>query len=249
MLALSAVLSRFAVRGWAGLALAGALFGWVLEAVRVSVAYEAVPVSLLWPAVGWHMPVDVGLGLWLLPAALRRGRGTGLAAAVALGLAWGAWSSSTPGEGLGPAPGAFALHALWSGALLTGGMALLLPLAPALWTLPRRTATAPGTLALAAAALVGLAVHPPGAAGLAALLALTLAGLARSGDGPGAPPLRASRGTRALPLLAAPPFSAATYGALAAAERGIAVEEGCFFLLFFATCVFLVALFHAFTRN
>ncbi|MEO0665431.1 MAG: hypothetical protein AAFY97_06805, partial [Pseudomonadota bacterium] len=76
--------------------LAGGLVGWVTEAAMVPAVYEAPPLSFVWTSLAWHAPVDVVLGLWLLPRLLDRP--ARLAALLVLvGAAMGIWANWTRG--------------------------------------------------------------------------------------------------------------------------------------------------------
>lgn len=66
-------------RGMAGLVLGGALFGFLMEGVLVDTMMWAVPITLVWVPLAWHMPLTVlgaiaafrtGRKLWLAVLAL-----------------------------------------------------------------------------------------------------------------------------------------------------------------------------------
>ncbi len=87
-------LSYFKVRTLSGLLLAGALFGWATEGITIPVIYEAIPVSFVFPSIGWHGLVDVVLGWYFVRLAMRRLGWPGLALVFALlGVAWGIWAT------------------------------------------------------------------------------------------------------------------------------------------------------------
>lgn len=117
------------VRTLTDLLLLGALVGWAIEGIVIPLVYEAVPLSLLWPSVGWHALVDVMLGWYLLRRLLRRARwGTALLAFAGLGLAWGAWATWLWIDPDGPPPlepTAFAAYAATTSLLWIGGLVLL----------------------------------------------------------------------------------------------------------------------------
>jgi hypothetical protein len=109
-------LDRFRVGTLGGLVLAGALYGWGVEGVVVGQMYEALPFSVSWTALGWHVLVDVVLGWYLLRAVLRRNDllATGLAAA-GLGIAWGLWATWPWTESPATPPATFAAFAAVGG--------------------------------------------------------------------------------------------------------------------------------------
>lgn len=108
----------FAVQAVWGLILLGAVYGWVLEGAIAGTAFADLPFSLSFTALAWHLPLDVGLGLYLLPRwlAIKSVR-FNAAVAAALGLAWGLWASWPPPMSRLD-PGAFFAFALLSTALL-----------------------------------------------------------------------------------------------------------------------------------
>jgi hypothetical protein len=111
--ALLIALERYRVRGLWGLMLAGALYGIVVEGVVVTQMYEALPWSLSWTALSWHVLIDVWLGWWLTRCVLQRRRWQWSAAyAVGLGLFWGLWATWAAGSEPLMAPRAFAVFAV-----------------------------------------------------------------------------------------------------------------------------------------
>lgn len=90
---LSAVSYFRAQHIWA-LLLAGALYGFAVEGIIVWQLYEALPFSISWTALGWHMLVDVWLG-WYLVQYLLASKATGRLAVycIGLGLFWGVWAT------------------------------------------------------------------------------------------------------------------------------------------------------------
>ncbi len=87
-----AAISIFRVRRPAGVFLAGAVFGWLLEGVVVGTAYEMLPLSISFTGLAWHALISFALGLWALPEILSRRRGLVLPAAIGIGLFFGAWA-------------------------------------------------------------------------------------------------------------------------------------------------------------
>ncbi|MEM0936718.1 MAG: hypothetical protein AAGJ91_12545 [Pseudomonadota bacterium] len=249
-LVLSAALSACVVRRWEGLVLAACLFGWAVEGTAIPYVYESVPVTFFWTSVGWHMPVDVLLGVIALPWLLRQGWAASLIGSAGLGLAWGAWSTWVWADDLRLSPDVFTKYALITGGALVVGTALLAPALPSLWAMPRWLALASGAIALIFGFITGI-VHPFGLALLASLVGLTLYALRRLGQsgGPGRLPPPAAPAWRALALLPTPVLAAAVYGALWEADLQIVTEDAIILLLIIATCIFLFAIARAFTRS
>lgn len=87
-------LSYFNVRSLSGLLLAGALFGWATEGITIPVIYEEIPVSFIFPSIGWHALIDVLLGWYFLRLAMRKlGWFTLGLVFILLGVAWGMWAT------------------------------------------------------------------------------------------------------------------------------------------------------------
>ena len=96
----------FAVQGVWGLVLLGAVYGWVLEGAIAGTAFADLPFSLSFTALAWHLPFDVGLGLYLLPRWLAK-RTFALTPPWRRRSAWpGAFGrpGRRPGRGLTPGP-------------------------------------------------------------------------------------------------------------------------------------------------
>ncbi|MBN2084733.1 MAG: hypothetical protein JW748_05870 [Anaerolineales bacterium] len=87
-----AVLSIFRVRRAAGVFLAGAVFGWLVEGVVVGTTYEILPLSISFTGLAWHALISFTIGLWALPILLSRRRAFVLPAVIGLGLFFGAWA-------------------------------------------------------------------------------------------------------------------------------------------------------------
>jgi hypothetical protein len=166
--------------GLTGLMLAAMLGGWVIEALLVPVVYEGPPVSFLWPSIGWHALIDIGVGWFALRLALRH-----LALPLLLivlsvaGIAWGIWSTwvlTGPEAAAAAIPAAgFPAYAAVVAGLWIGGT-ILSDLAP---PSPRAGRAELVLAALASAGLfvlTGLAFWP-WALVLAACVALVLAAL------------------------------------------------------------------------
>lgn len=250
----AAVVSAYGAATVAALMLAGALCGWGIEAVLVPVAYEAVPFSFAWPSLGWHMLVNVGLGLWLLPALMAsRTHVAALALTLAMGLLWGIWASWVWIEGLRPDPARFALYAAGVIALLIAGYAVLGRAGAETFAMGRVERMAVAILAVAPALVVG---HPfmPWPIVLAGLVAATLAALSRGTHG--------DRGLTRLPLAVSPlapgrlallaglaPGAAAGYAWMHARGRPVEVDLVAAPLIFAGSAVFLWAVWVLFTRG
>lgn len=202
------VMWGFGARGWAGLALSGALLGWLIEGTVVPVVHEAPPLSWLWPSLGWHMIVTFGIGWVALPWLLRQGSTVlRIGALAALGVAWAGWArlfyAEDPALVL-PAAEAFAALAAGAGAVLAGG--LWLSARPWARFVPGKgDAAAAAILALPLGLLAGWQAGPM-AAGLLAMVAASLWALWRL-RGPVTPepppPARRYAEIAAVPLAAA----------------------------------------------
>ncbi|HHB83242.1 MAG TPA: hypothetical protein ENK61_07210 [Devosia sp.] len=121
-------LSHFNVRTLSGLLLAGALFGWATEGLTIPVVYQDMPVSFVFPSIGWHALIDVLIGWYLVRLGMRGfgpfGNGVMF---VALGVAWGVWATWYWGaeEGVAPLlPDEFVLLVLASAGFWILGMML-----------------------------------------------------------------------------------------------------------------------------
>lgn len=212
-----AALQGFRVRNGWGLVLAGSLYGFTVEGVLAQQMYEALPFSISWTPIGWHVLVDVLLGWYLVRRAMTADRGWMAAALTSgLGVAWGVWATWF---GAPFTSAEFARLAFWSGGLwvlanlafhwgLRGGFRVpWLELGVVLFLL----GVTFGSVALRAFPLAALV--------LPAVLGLSLFALRRvGGQGEGEEPLLASlqgpvpRWRWALPVLT-PLAAAATYPA------------------------------------
>ena len=112
------VIVLFHVRNIWALVLAGALYGWVLEGVIVWQMYEALPFSISWTPLGWHVIVDVWLG-WYLVRRIMLNNHYIITAIFALGLGvfWGVWATWYGIEQALIEPGQFAQFTLFVGFL------------------------------------------------------------------------------------------------------------------------------------
>ena len=170
-----AALCWFGVRSWTGLFLAACLYGWATEGVLIPVVYENLPWSYSWTSIGWHVLIDVFVGLVLLPRALAARRvWVAPGACIALGVAWGYWATWLWVEGTGLAPEDFAVLVGWTFPLLAIGTVLIGMAGRALLAFDRRVGLAGSLLAIPFAALQAAAA-PLGGVGLAALILVTLA--------------------------------------------------------------------------
>ncbi|KAB3530669.1 hypothetical protein F8154_13655 [Alkaliphilus pronyensis] len=113
-------LQKFKVRNIWGLILAGALFGWWTEGIVIPIYYEALPYSIFWPSIGWHVIVDVLLGWYLVRKVLHMNKPLyTVLLSSALGIFWGIWATWFWGEGLSPiAPTDFVIYSFFTVFLL-----------------------------------------------------------------------------------------------------------------------------------
>lgn len=88
------LVSYFNINTISGLLLAGAVFGWATEGLTIAIIYEAIPVSFLFPSIGWHALIDVIIGWYLVRLAMRRfGLFGNIILFITLGATWGAWAT------------------------------------------------------------------------------------------------------------------------------------------------------------
>ncbi|HIP72404.1 MAG TPA: hypothetical protein EYH05_13540 [Anaerolineae bacterium] len=108
--------------------LAGALYGWIVEGVVVWQMYEALPFTISWTPLGWHVIIDVLLGWYLARWLLLKDRyGVTAVLAIALGAFWGLWATWYWQDGRLIPPAEFALFALFTGGLWVLANGLLTP--------------------------------------------------------------------------------------------------------------------------
>ncbi len=117
---LMAFIRRYHIRTLSALLLVGAIYGWMLEGGIVATTYEALPWSLSFTGLAWHMPLDVLIGWYGMQRLLRTAsRRRMLFAALGLGLFWGFWAVWTWYDGIQPPnPAAFFSFSLLSVGLL-----------------------------------------------------------------------------------------------------------------------------------
>lgn len=88
------VISYFDVKTKLDLFLAGAIFGWATEAIIVPIAYEAVPISIVFPSISWHSLIDVMLGWYGVRYIMRLNRAPLTAMMfIGLGVIWAFWAT------------------------------------------------------------------------------------------------------------------------------------------------------------
>lgn len=89
-------LDTFRVEGWAGIVLAGAVYGFVVEGVLTPVVYGGFPFdpfAISYPSLGWHALLSVGFGLVLLHRLLGGLRAMPLVLSLAgFGVLWALWA-------------------------------------------------------------------------------------------------------------------------------------------------------------
>ena len=250
----AAVVSAFGAATVPALMLSGAICGWGIEAVLVPVAYEAIPVSLAWPSLGWHMLIDVGVGLYLLPALLAaRSNLVVVVLLVVGGLLWGVWASWIWIEDLRPTPWRFAAFAVAVAALLAAGYAALGWAGAETFGFGRRERSVVGALALTLGLLSGWSYMPWPLAvmGLACLALLALSRGTRGGRSLRRLPLavRPLTPARLASLALVAPAAALSYSWMHAGHRMIDVELVAVPLMLAGGLTFLWALLRMFTRN
>ncbi len=172
----------FRVRSWAGLILAGGIYGLSAEAVVVPVVYEAFPVSLIWTSLSWHTLVDVAFGWGILRLALRARNGiwAGLWFAL-LGVLWAMWATWFWGaEGIALTLGEFSVYSVVTSLGLTLGLFLTDRAPMSLFQVHRVEIIAVVAITLLLFAVTGLPFLPlPGAILVVVLIILGALGLER----------------------------------------------------------------------
>lgn len=215
-------------RGWPAVALAGWVVGVAVEGAVVAVLYEALPLSIVNPALGWHMLVSVLVGTLALGAALRSPSAWSTpAVASALGVLLGAWWPIWLVDGPLDAGDVGAALSLGAIALATGHAVLLV--APAV--------TPPRWAAVLAGVFVGASVVGQTAAFVLApvvfiaVLAVPVRGLTRGAarpDGLPDPATDRRRAWRVVWLVLVPAVGTATHaavvGALGESGAGVVAE-------------------------
>ena len=168
--ALTAI-EHFGLRGALGIALAGAVFGWLVEGAVAVTLYEDLPWSISWTALAWHELFTVVFGWFLVPRALATWPLRRLIRwSVLVGSAWGIWAISwRVQDGSWTSVSSFGLFAFASAAVLAMGYVVwqrtYLPMRPQRWlilgaaTLPALSAAIQaGAIAVVLPVLVGVVV-------------------------------------------------------------------------------------------
>lgn len=250
-------LAHFNVRGWGSFFLAAVLFGWATESVIVPVVYEAVPVSLIFPSVGWHALIDVLLGWYAVRVVMRLNRPWASALLfVVLGAAWGAWAtwlwgSDTVGARLTPAE--FMNFAVITGLAWITGMILLDRwgtgvFEPGKWEVRI-------VLAVTVTLFIMMAIpFLPVSLALPPLIGLTLLALRRGSAQPGRDVLLPLQNQHPawwnyLLALLTPAMAALVYPRFYAADAGIPTEDITFLLLSVGAVLLISALVRPFIRR
>ena len=170
------------ITNWASCILVGAFIGWSIEGALVPAVHEAPPFSFLWTSIAWHAPVDVWLGMLILPAlASARLTVRGVTMVGVVGVLWGFWASWT-WPTLILSAGEFTILALVTVGLLAAGYALLRVTGPSARCGPRLGWSLIGLNLMAA--LLWASMAPLGAAMLAPLIVLNIVALRAAGSTP-----------------------------------------------------------------
>lgn len=94
--AMLALIDYFRLRTFPELVLAGAFYGWFIEALvamtTFGIAGIPLPFSLSWTALSWHMLISVVLVWWLHRRAMGRGFLPALGYSIGLGAFWALWN-------------------------------------------------------------------------------------------------------------------------------------------------------------
>ncbi|KNG94814.1 hypothetical protein [Pseudaestuariivita atlantica] len=247
-LALAAALSRaggIGVAGWPAWILAGAIYGWVIEAAVVPASYEDPPGSFFWTALGWHVPVDILWGVWISPVLLARARLLVAALACAgTGIVWGGWTTWIWVDTV-PTLAGFTRHTLLAapfGILGLWGMARL----GDAFALPSRWLR--GVILVLIAVLFALtgSAMPFWALALAALMAVTWIAIPPRAYEGRTDPVHLSPARYALPFLV-PAFAVATYAACLSTGWSLPLGTTVKALTVVAVAAWLAALLRGFT--
>ncbi|MEM8532465.1 MAG: hypothetical protein AAGF95_16600 [Chloroflexota bacterium] len=165
---------------WA-LILAGSLYGFAVEGVIVWQMYEALPFSISWTPIGWHVLIDVLLGWYLVSSILSRNSYWQTAAlATGLGLFWGFWATWYWIARQPMTPTEFALLACTTGSLWIIAQLVLNRLLPIRFTPTKSEMWGIGLLTLFIFIVQIVFIVPIGLFVLPPLVVITLFGLHRS---------------------------------------------------------------------
>ncbi|NER84356.1 MAG: hypothetical protein F6K42_33455, partial [Leptolyngbya sp. SIO1D8] len=122
-------IERFQVSTIWALVLAGSLYGFSVEGIIVWQMYEALPFTISWTPLGWHVLIDVLLGWYWVRRILLRGSYWQTAIlATTLGVFWGVWGTWYGVEQPLISPVLFGEFALITGGLWVMANAALTPL-------------------------------------------------------------------------------------------------------------------------
>ncbi len=211
-------IEHFGVRGVLGIALAGAVFGWLVEGAVAVTLYEDLPWSISWTPLAWHGLFTVVFGWFLVPRALAAWPLRRLVRwSVLVGAVWGIWAITWRAQDGSWTPiSSFGFFAFGAAAVLVLGYVLwqrvYVPVRPQRWLVLAATTL----LALAAAIQVGaIVVVLPVLVGVVVVVMKTGQGKFDGSELVPEEPIRPS-------ALTAPPIAAATalvvYAALQSAN-------------------------------
>ena len=130
------LIEKYKVRTIAGLALCGALYGWIVEGIIVPEVYSMLPYSMVHTSLSWHMLITVLFGYYWLPKRLLTNQSV-LMALIGFGILWGVygiWPGSDPENGEWVISTiAFITHTLFTTACWMIGLFAFVRLKPALF--------------------------------------------------------------------------------------------------------------------
>lgn len=95
------LIEKYKVRTIGGLALCGALYGWIVEGIIVPEVYSMLPYSIVHTSLSWHMLITVLFGYYWLSKRLLTNQSV-LLVLVGFGILWGIygiWPGSDPENG------------------------------------------------------------------------------------------------------------------------------------------------------
>ena len=116
------VITRFQVRTFWALFLAGAVYGWLIEGVIVQTMYDSFPLQISFTGLAWHSLISVMVGWYYVLNILLQNsyKKTTLTAGV-IGLFYGLWAICWwTEEGIVTPVSEFALYAVVTSAVLVG---------------------------------------------------------------------------------------------------------------------------------
>lgn len=130
------LIEKYTIQTLSGLALCGALYGWMVEGIIVPEVYSMLPYSIVHTSLSWHMLITILFGYYWLPKRLFTNQSV-LMALVSFGILWGIygiWPGTDPDNSEWViSTVAFATHTLFTVACWMIGLFTFIYLKPALF--------------------------------------------------------------------------------------------------------------------